>query len=179
VNVNLESATLQKMTEKPCERLNNMKEYVDYSFCKRALVQKAATRWMTYVHVVKRTLMWRIPLMKSLVEIRADPTFRRRKKKSIDVEAEVNAVRISDDDANVLTQFLMVGDSARSVLESLESGNHTTIGSLLWHHSRLQGYRYLTSCSSNEEFTPMMPEFCKLALDNSKQSFQRTLMHPR
>ncbi|MGH2507293.1 MAG: hAT transposon family protein [Ktedonobacteraceae bacterium] len=175
-NVDLEAATLQKMTEKTCERLSNMKEYVDYIFRKRALVQKAATRWMTYVHVVKRTLMWRIPLMKSLDEIRADSTFRKKKKKDIDVEAEVNSVRISDDDANVLTQFLMVGDSARSVLESLESGNHTTIGSLLWHHSRLQVY--LTSCSSNEEFTPMMREFCKLALDNSKTKFSADIDAP-
>lgn len=174
--IELENSTLEKMKEKKCELLANMKDYVDYIFRKRALVQKAATRWMTYVHVVKRTLMWRKALMKSLDEIRADPTFKKKKRSDIDVEAEVNALRISDDDAKVLTQFIMVGDSARTVLESLEGGNHTTIGSLLWHHSRLQSY--LTTCSTNQEFVPMMRKFCELALNNSKTKFSADIDKP-
>jgi hypothetical protein len=171
-----EALALEQMKRKNAEHVANMKEYVDYIFRKRALVQKAATRWLTYVHVVKRTLMWRKALMKSLDEIRADKSIKKKKKGNTDVEAEVNALRISDDDAKVLTQFLMIGEGARTVLEALEGGNHVTISSLLFHQCRLQNY--LNKCIANAEFLPMIRKFAEIALDNSKIKFSADVDRP-
>jgi hypothetical protein len=102
---------------------------------KKALVAKAATRWMTFVAVVDRVLMWRTALMRAMDEISTDPSFKKRKKK--DGEPEVTALRISDAEATILTQFLGIGKSCRKTLESLEADTYPTIGALLYTHHRL------------------------------------------
>ena len=92
---------------------------------KKALVQMAATRWMTYVAVVERTLMWRTALQLAFEEISADSSF--RKKKSANSDIPLTSLRISDDEALVLEQFRGIGASCRKTLVALEADDFPTI----------------------------------------------------
>jgi hAT family C-terminal dimerisation region len=147
------------------EEATKLKLFVDFIFKRRALIQRAQTRWMTYVGVVERCVIWRKPLMTALEEVRSERPSKRRKISEIDL----SALRISDEEGIVLQQFLVIGRACKNVLESLEGADHTTIGSLLWHHSRLR--TFLTSASKNTQLHPMVTLFCQKAVENSTVKF--------
>ena len=92
--------------------------YVDYIFNKRALIQKASTRWLSYVYVIERCVIWHKPLMNALGDIRNNrPSGRLR-------DIDWNKLQITDDECNVLTQFLIVGRACNQVIVSLEGSSH-------------------------------------------------------
>ena len=138
-------------------------------FKKRALVQKAATRWMTYVDVVERTLMWKDALMKSIAQIAADPEYRKRKGKRGQQGPEADKLLISADEAGVLSEFVRVGKAAKKVLEAAEGDQHTTIGSLLWLNHRLS--RFLDGTKDDDSLSPTIKTFCQKANANTKIKF--------
>ena len=142
---------------------------IDKIFRKRALVQKAATRWMTYVDVVESTLMWKDALMKAIAQIAADPEYRKRKEKKGDGGPEADKLLISADEAVILGEFVRVGKAARKVLEAAEGDQHTTIGSLLWFNYRLS--RYLHSAKDDDTLSPTIKTFCQKANAITKLKF--------
>lgn len=151
-----------------------LKDVIDHICRKKALVQKAATRWMTYVAVVERTLMWRTALTRAMDEISADSSF--RKKKVDPSEVDLSALRISEEEAKVLEEFQKIGQSCRTVLESLEGDDYPSIGSLLHHHSRL--FKYLVRAATAESLDPRMRRFCQLAAENCSVKFTAEVDRP-
>lgn len=163
-DVAVEDTVTSAIPQKLNEALN-LKAFVDFIFKKRALIQKAQTRWLTYVGVVERCVIWREPLMAALDEIKLDRPSSRRKAYNTDWAG----LRISEEEGSILQQFLVVGRACKKVLESLEGANHTTISSLLWHHSRL--LKFFTSASKNTSLHPWITLFCQKAIDNSAVKF--------
>jgi hypothetical protein len=111
--------------------------------------------------------MWRTALMRALDEISADAAFRKRKKQ--DGEPEINTLRISDEDATVLGQFLGIGRGCRKALEWMEGDNHPTIGALMHTHHKLLSFllRGATSTALDKRIT----QFCQLAANNCSIKF--------
>jgi hypothetical protein len=156
-----------------------LKDLINDIFKKKALIAKAATRWMTYVAVVERTLMWRKPLMQALDEIAADSSFKKRRKGRGGNEDEVNAagLRISEDEAVVLGQFIGIGSQARDSLVSLEGERSCTVGSLLWHHSRL--LKFLgRAAKAKDTLDPLITRFCEIAAANCAVKFTASIDKP-
>lgn len=160
-----ETAIIQSQNAKKTETAAEVREMVDFIFRKRALIQKATTRWLTYVSVVEHVLIWKAPLMRALEEIRAG----KGNKKKKDSDVDIDSLKLSDEESKILGQFLTIGLAAKHVLQAVEGGNFTTIGSLLWHHSRLQ--RYLEKSAEDENLQPIVRLFCRKALENSKVKF--------
>ena len=147
-----------------------LKDIIAYIQNKRALVQLAATRWMTSVNVVERTLMWRTPLRQALDEIASNPAFRKNSK------LDPSALRISDDEATVLQQFLSIGQQCRKTLVELEADNHSTIGALLYHHTKL--FEYLTRLSHTQSLDHRIQRFCSLAAEGCAVKFNAQIDRP-
>ena len=124
------------------------------------MVQKAATRWLSYVHVVERCVIWHTPLMNSLNDIRTNPRYR---------DNDISRLFISDDELRTLKQFIVIGRACKSVIVSLEGAQHTTIGSMLWHHSRLIQYLAQIVCVDNVDNSVKF--FCELIMSNSAVKF--------
>jgi hypothetical protein len=137
--------------------------FVDYIFNKRALIQKAATRWLSYVYVVERCVIWHKPLMNALSDIRNNrPSGRLR-------DVDWDTLKITDVECNTLTQFLIVGRACKQVIVSLEGAHHTTVGSLLWHYYRL--YNYLSELIEKDEADPKIIAFCRKTVENASIKF--------
>jgi hypothetical protein len=140
-----------------------VKSLTNYIFNKRALIQKATTRWLSYIRVVERCVIWHKPLTNAMMEIRNTSTAGRQR------DTDWSKLQITEDECNILTQFLIVGRACKQVVESLEGSKHTTIGSLIWHHNRLR--TYLSDLISRNEVHPIIHAFCKKTLDNSTLKF--------
>ena len=151
-----------------------IKDVITHICQKKALVQAAATRWMTHVAVVERTLMWRSALRRALEDISADSSF--RKKRSSNPEVDLAALRISDDEAIVLEQFHGIGKSCRKTLLALEADNSPTIGSLLYHHSRL--LNFLLRAANAQSLDSRIQRFCQLAAANCSIKFTSQFDQP-
>jgi hypothetical protein len=91
----------------------DLKALITHIFRKKALVAVAATRWLTWVAVAGRCMMWKGPLMKALDEIAEDTSFRKKKKQSSEVPADIPAaiasMRFSDEEVTILDQFQKLG----------------------------------------------------------------------
>jgi hypothetical protein len=91
----------------------DLKALIAHIFRKKALVAVAATRWLTWVAVAGRCMMWKGPLMKALDEIAEDTSFRKKKKQSSEVPADIPAaiasMRFSDEEVTILDQFQKLG----------------------------------------------------------------------
>ena len=148
---------------KKLEDARYLTSFTDYIFNKRALIQKAATRWLTYVKVVERCIIWHKPLTNALNDIKNNSSASRQR------DVEWDNLKITDDECNLLTQFLIVGRACKQVIESLEGSKHTTIGSLLWHHHRLRAY--LSELIRQNEVDLKISAFCNRILENSKIKF--------
>jgi len=150
-------------------RAGELKSIIQFIFKKRALVQKAKTRWMTYVPLVERVIIWRHALMNSLDEIYSDTSSakRRKEKKGVDI----TSLRISDKEAEILMQFLVVAKGAKKALDACEGSKFPTIGGLLFWHSRLQ--KYLLLCAEDESLTAVIRAFARRAAENGKGKFNR------
>jgi hypothetical protein len=150
-------------------RAGELKSIIQFIFKKRALVQKAKTRWMTYVPLVERVIIWRHALMNSLDEIYSDTSSakRRKEKKGVDI----TSLRISDKEAEILMQFLVVAKGAKKALDACEGPKFPTIGGLLFWHSRLQ--KYLLLCAEDESLTAVIRAFARRAAENGKGKFNR------
>jgi hypothetical protein len=153
----------------------SIKDVIFHICKKKALVQLAATRWMTYVAVVERTLMWRTALRRALDDISADSSFR-KKKAGPNTELDTAALRISDAEATVLHQFQGIGQSCRKTLLALEADDYPTIGSLLYHHSKL--FNYLTKAAKVESLDIRVRRFCELAAHNCAVKFNAEIDRP-
>ena len=107
--------------------------------------------------------------MRAMDEISADPSFKKKTNRA-GGEPDVNALRISDEEATVLGQFLGIGKSCRKALESLEADNSPTIGALLHTHNRL--LTFLTrGATATTALDKRISHFCKLAADNCALKF--------
>ena len=142
------------------DQQKEIKEVIAHIGKKKALVQLAATRWMTYVAVVERTLMWRTALKQALDEISTDPSFKKKKNPEVDL----TSLRISEEEADVLEQFRGIGASCRKTLQTLEADDFPTIGSLVYHHSKL--LKYLNNAAKGVNVDTRIRKFCELAAAN-------------
>jgi hypothetical protein len=148
---------------------DSLQLYVDFIFRKRALIQRAQTRWLTYVRVVERYVVWHEPLLDAMNQIRSSLSAAATRKLG-------DLPRISLTELDILQQFMVVGRACREVLESLEGSKHTTIGSLLWHHARLK--KFLVSTGQNQLFHETVKAFCKRAALNSDMKFNAVVDKP-
>ena len=123
---------------------------------KKALIQKCATRWMTYVDVVDRFLIWGWSIEKSLEEMKGRQARIKRKKVVIDP----NASKFSQSDVAILKEFLLVGKATKVILKRCESSNNsfTTISSLL--HNSTVLYKNLLKWSIDPALSETMKNFC-------------------
>jgi hypothetical protein len=137
----------QKITDAKSQRA-----FVDYIFNKRALIQRAVTRWLSYVGVVERCVIWRKPLMEALAEISSSKSSK----------TDLASLQISEQEEIILKQFLMVGRACRQVLEQLEGDRYVTISKILYEQSRLVRV-FAKVASSTSGFDPMIITFCKKA----------------
>ena len=143
---------------------------------KRALIAVAATRWLTWVEVAERTMMWRGPLMKALDEIAKDTSFR-KKKRNEDIPASIASMRISDEDAVILTQFRQLGANVNRLLKTLEGDDNSTIGRLLYVRSELLAY-FERGAAAVGALDPVITAFCKKAGENCLIKFNTSIDRP-
>ena len=161
------------------EARTELKATVRHICKKRALIAVAATRWLTWVAVAERTMMWRGPLMKALDDIAADISFRKGKRSSrgrvkepVDISAAIASLRITDEDAIILDQFRQLGAYISKLLTSLEGGDiHPTIGALLYVRSELLSY-FKKGASSSDMLHPVIVAFCAKAQLNCAIKFE-------
>jgi len=142
------------------------KAFIDYIFKKRALIQRAVTRWLTYVNVVERCVIWRKPLMSALNEIQSSRIQSRRAKQK---GSDWTQLHISDSEETILQHFYIVAKACKQVLTSLEGDHHTTVGSLLWHQHRL--VKFLKGCAANSGISEPIRSFCAKAVETSAVKF--------
>jgi hypothetical protein len=144
---------------------------------KRALIAVAATRWLTWVEVAERTMMWKGPLMKALDEIAADGSFKKKKKNQEDISASIASMRISDEEAVILDQFRKFGATINKLLKTLEGDDHTTIGRLLYVRSELLAY-FERGAAAVDSLHPVITTFCKKAVENCIIKFNNSIDRP-
>jgi len=141
---------------------HTVKALVDFIFKKRALVQRAVTRWLTYVNVVERCVVWRTALMGAINEIKSKDSRAAR-------DTNWDEYQISQEDEGVLQMFYTIGRACKQVIEEMQGARHVTLSELLWQHSRL--VRVFRMGSENVNMFPVMRAFCTKALDYSAIKF--------
>ena len=157
----LDEAEIERLVSESSQmaaRVQHDKAFVDYIFNKRALIQRAGTRWLTYVYVVERCVVWHKPLMNALMEIRSGQQTGRMR------NVDWNNLHISDQECNILTTFIIVGRAIKQVIVALEGSKHCTIGLLLRDYHRLR--EYMTELIKQNEISPILKMFCQKTLDN-------------
>jgi hypothetical protein len=161
----------QKVTD-----ATNVKAFVNFIMRKRALIQRAATRWLTYVDVVQRCVIWREPMMQALDEISLWPRKKGRSQASDSSGVRASDPRISDDEGVILQQFLIIGRACKQVIDTLEGANHATISWLLWAHHRLVDW--LDKTYRADKFHPTILAFLKQAKENAAIKFTAQVDKP-
>lgn len=136
--------------------------FVRFIFNKRSLIQRAMTRWLTYVNVVLRVIIWREPLMSALDEIA-----RQRHVAGNDLQRD--ALRISQDEVNILQQFMVIGRACKQILELLEGDKHITISALLFSHHRL--VRFFNQAAASPGVHDWIKAFCERAVQGASIKF--------
>jgi len=130
--------------------------YSHMSKC-RALISIGATRWMTYVTMARRFLMWRWSLQKAMEEI----------EKSRPANEEALDWKFTPAQLTILKDFVTVGNYAQQVLMRLQGSLAPTISNLLYNYVVLHR---LVSEQSDELCEPIR-SFCKDVADNLQLKF--------
>jgi hypothetical protein len=133
--------------------------YSHMSKC-RALIAIGATRWMTYVTMARRFMMWRWSLQKSLEEI---------EKLKPPGEAAIDWT-FTKEQLKLLEDFVTVGSVAQEVLMRLQGSLAPTISNLLYNYVVL--HRNLTHWwEKGDEICQPIRNFCKEVSDNLLMKF--------
>lgn len=137
--------------------------YVDWLFRKRALIQRGATRWLTWINVVERCVIWREALEQTITEIRNGPLRGKR------TDSDWASLIISKEELNVLEVFYYIGRGVRAVLEELESEKHVTISEVMYQRNKL--LKIFTMGVNNETWPESIREFCHKAKQITEAKF--------
>jgi hypothetical protein len=136
----------------------------------RALIQRCATRWMTYVAMAERVLMWKDAFRMAADELfNADYQFSRGRRRRNQPEFDADSIRLTDEEMTVLQQFVSVCEPARQVLKACEGSTSPTISHLLFCYYALRNH--LTSASKNLGYHQVVKTFATCALDEVQLKF--------
>ena len=121
----------------------------------RSLIAIGATRWMTYVDMARRFMMWRWALQKSLAEIdRLRPA-----------NVAPPDWTFSTMELTYLKVFVTIGTAAQDILVRLQGSLLPTISSLLYNYIVLQ--RNVDRwADDSSEMSPIIRAFCKRVSSN-------------
>lgn len=168
-----EAALLESQFISRLGELSQTRAFVDFIFRKRALIQRAATRWLTNVAVVQRCVIWHKPLMDALQEIEHNRGANTRRRRG---NFDWSELHITDSEIVVLQQFYAVGRACESVLKGFEGDKRVTIGTLLWMQHRL--VTFLMKQANNTLLDPVIVLFCQRALEGFELKFTSSVDRP-
>jgi hypothetical protein len=126
----------------------------------RALVAIGATRWMTYVDMARRFILWRWAIQNAMQEV--------VKLKPIG-ETPIDW-SFSQDQLDILSHFVIVGDAAQEVLIRLQGSLAPTISCLLYNYVVLQR-NMVQWAGDDSELCPQIQLFCKHVATNLDLKF--------
>jgi hypothetical protein len=137
-----------------------LKKLIPFITRKRALIQRCATRWMTYLRMGEWVLIWKGALSKTIDKIWKDV----KGKKS-----NISDYKLTNEEVAILKQFVTIGNFAKKVLRRCEGSKFPTISHLLHNHGLL--VKYLTKTKDNTALYPVIRSFAAAAVTNAQIKF--------
>jgi hypothetical protein len=153
-----QSRKRNEIDEKEEKKINEIFNHIEIIHRRRALIKKCATRWMTYVTMCERVLIWRDAFHQAIDEIYESDHIFRVKKTGGDT-FNVETIKITAEEAEILTQFVEVCGVAKQVLIESEGSKYPTIGRLLFCYTVLQ--KHFTAVSQDPKSHEIIQSFCK------------------
>jgi hypothetical protein len=83
--------------------------FVNYIFNKRALVQRSATRWLSYVYVVERCVIWHDAIQSAVMAIRTTALGKNQR------DYDWAKLHVNDTELELLKHFILVGRACKEL----------------------------------------------------------------
>ena len=117
----------------------------------QAHLRQCARRWPAYLRAAERVLMWREAFHSAAAQlIGSDYPFQARRGQEWGAAFDADSIRLTDDEAEVLRQFIEVVAPVREALDASEASSQPTLSNVLFCCSAL--HNHLDSASHNAHY---------------------------